>query len=216
MSTRIVPGLSGRGPIERTDGFALITSLLMLVVVTLLAVGMFRNLTLQEKIAGNTMEKQRSLAAAESALQFGEWMLQHQATASSGIPPAANCAAGAVYDANSYTTNQTLTLTPCVNALPNPTALPWGARGDYLPPNMTVASGGGVVASNAANGNPGDINYYAEPSVYVSYLGPDADGTSPLYQVTGAGYGGSANTVSVVRSTVKVSYGGGVKSLDGE
>lgn len=180
---------AGRGP----RGFALITSLLMLVVVTLLALGMFRSLGLQEKIAGNTMEKQRSLQTAESALQYGEWWLSQGSSGS-----ATNCTA--VYNANVIANMQV-----CSNGLTasSATALPWSARGDYMPPNMTVSSGGGLVASGA---NAGDINYFAQPSLYIQYLGLGPDGKSQLYQVTGAGYGGSANGASVVQSTYALAY----------
>ncbi len=194
MSTLLPPRRALRRRVVRTTtqrGIALITSLLMLVVMTLLALSMFRSFGLQEKIAGNTREKQRSLQAAESALQYGEWWL-NQGNGGTG----ANCTA--VYNANTVANMQT-----CTNVLANPATLPWAARGDYLPPNMTVASGGGVVSSGA---NAGDINYYAKPSLYISYLGLDPTGKSMLYQVTGAGYGGSANGASVVQSTYAITY----------
>jgi type IV pilus assembly protein PilX len=172
-------------------GIALVTSLLMLIIMTLLALSMFRSLGLQEKIAGNTREKQRSLASAQSALDYGEWWLS-QGNGGTGN----NCST--VYNANTIANMQV-----CTNALASPTQLPWSTRGDYLPPTMTVAAGGGQVSSG---GNVGDINYYAKPSLYIAYLGLDPTGKSQLYQVTGAGYGGSANSASVVQSTYAVTY----------
>ena len=71
----------------KQGGFALMTSLLILIIMTLLALSMFRSVGLQEKIAGNTREKQRSLQAAESALQYGEWWLS-QGNGSTGNPAA--------------------------------------------------------------------------------------------------------------------------------
>src|SRR6267154_1467163 len=56
-------------------GMVLVSSLLLLVVVTILAIGMFRSFGLDEKIAGNTREKQRALQAAVSAQQYAEWWL---------------------------------------------------------------------------------------------------------------------------------------------
>jgi type IV pilus assembly protein PilX len=56
-------------------GMVLISSLLLLLVVTILAVAIFRNYGMEEKIAGNTREKQRALHAAESAQQYAEWWL---------------------------------------------------------------------------------------------------------------------------------------------
>lgn len=162
-------------------GFVLITCLLVLVIMTLLALSMFRNFGLTEKLAGNTREKQRSLQTAQSALHYGEWWL-NQGNGDTG----AVC--NAVYDANVLANMAT-----CSNVLSSPTALPWAARGDYLPPSMTVAAGGGLNVT-------GDINYISKPSLYVSYLGLDPTNKSMLYEVTAAGYGGSANSASVVRS----------------
>lgn len=83
MSTRI-----GRTALAQR-GMALITSLLLLVVMTILALSMFRSYGMQEKIAGNVREKQRALNAAVSAQQYAEWALTN------GTPPVtAACAAG--------------------------------------------------------------------------------------------------------------------------
>jgi Tfp pilus assembly protein PilX len=64
-----------RRPISAQSGMVLVTALLLLIVVTLLAVGMFRSFGLDEKIAGNVREKQRALAAAETAEQYAEYWL---------------------------------------------------------------------------------------------------------------------------------------------
>ena len=178
-------------------GIALVTSLLMLIVMTLLALSMFRSIGLDESIAGNTREKQRSLQSAESALNYGEWWLSQ----GNGGPNASANACSTVYTANTATNVQI-----CTNALASPTTLPWSARGDYLPPSMTVTGSGGVVSPG------GDINYYAKPSLYIYALGTDPSGRSQLYQVTGAGYGGSANGASVVQSVYAITQK--ITSLD--
>ncbi|HUE12144.1 MAG TPA: PilX N-terminal domain-containing pilus assembly protein, partial [Steroidobacteraceae bacterium] len=59
----------------RQRGMVLVTALLLLIVVTLLAVGMFRSFGLDEKIAGNVREKQRALNAAETAEEYAEFWL---------------------------------------------------------------------------------------------------------------------------------------------
>ena len=59
----------------RQSGMVLITALLLLIVVTILADGMFRSFGLDEKIAGNMREKHRALNAAETAEQYAEWWL---------------------------------------------------------------------------------------------------------------------------------------------
>ena len=83
-------------------GIALITSLLILVIVALLAVSMYRSFGLQEKIAGNTLEKQRSLQAAESALQYGEWWIVKSSGSGSGGGGAGSACSG-VFSANDQT-----------------------------------------------------------------------------------------------------------------
>lgn len=167
-------------------GIALISSLLILVIIMLLGLSMLRSFGLQEKVAGNIREKQRSLQTAESALQYAEWWLNQGSGNTIGI------ACATVYNANTVGNIQT-----CANPLLKPTTLPWAARGDYLPPTMTVAAGGGQTAG-------GDINYINSPSMYINYLGLDLTGKSLMYQVTAAGYGGSANGASVVQSVYAI------------
>lgn len=76
---------------QRQDrGFVLIASLLILVVLTIIAVAMFRNFGLQEKMAGNLREKTRAFELAQSALKQAEtWLKQNSST---GVA----CAAGQV------------------------------------------------------------------------------------------------------------------------
>lgn len=182
---------------KKQRGIALIISLLILVIMTLLGLSMFRNFSLTEKMAGNTLEKQRSLQAAQSALQYGEWWLS-QGNGTSGLNDSNGC--NVVYDAN-VSTNVRV----CSTALANPTSLPWAARGDYLSPNMTVASGGGLTSA-------GDINYSKPASLYISYLGIGTTNSVMFFQVTGAGYGGSLNGASVVQSIYTINVQG--QSLD--
>src|SRR5262250_2857874 len=78
-------------PAHAQRGIALITSLLLLIIITLLAVSMFRSLGTQEKIAGNLREKDRALHAAESAQEYGEWWLLQGNNAAIGAVP---CTAG--------------------------------------------------------------------------------------------------------------------------
>src|SRR5882762_6154874 len=62
-------------------GMVLISSLLLLVVVTIIALSMFRSFGVQEKISGSMREKQRALQAAVSAQQYAENWLSGNATA---------------------------------------------------------------------------------------------------------------------------------------
>ena len=63
------------------QGMVLITTLLLLLVVTILALAMFRGVGMESRIAGNTLDKQRALQGAESAQQFAEqWLISNVET----------------------------------------------------------------------------------------------------------------------------------------
>jgi type IV pilus assembly protein PilX len=59
-----------------------------------------------------------------------------------------------------------------------------------------VLAGGGMATAT-------DVNYNAPPGLYIEKLGLSTDGKNTFYQITAYGFGGDANTVSVVRGTVK-------------
>src|ERR1700719_4629228 len=102
-------------------GMVWVTALLLLVVVTLLAVGMFRSFGLDEKIAGNVREKQRALSAAEMAEEYAEWWL---ANGLAGTP--VTCASQVV----DSTVGQVCTAAS--TATTDFTSLPWAARVKYV------------------------------------------------------------------------------------
>jgi type IV pilus assembly protein PilX len=176
-------------PRSTQRGMVLVSSLLLLVIVTILAIGLFRSFGLDEKIAGNTREKQRALQAAVSAQQFAEWWLS-------------------IGNAVSNVTCSGLVSAPtavqvCSNTLPtvvsNVAVVPWTISGaavgvTYTPPGMTLAQNNAITAGT----------YYAQPVFYVSYLGigvgpNNAQGN--VYQIDAVGYGGSPSTAAVVEST---------------
>src|SRR5271163_127073 len=71
-------------------GMVLVSSLLLLIVVTIIALSMFRSFGIQEKIAGNMREKQRALQAAITAEVFAEAWLQ--TNGGSGVSEVVDCA----------------------------------------------------------------------------------------------------------------------------
>jgi type IV pilus assembly protein PilX len=162
---------------------ALVASMLLLLVMTILGAALFRSFGLQEKTAGNTREKQRAVHAATSAQTYAEWWLT----------------AGGGSNATSGSPCSSLTQTPhvCSNAIPDAAALPWTAGVNYTPPMLTV---GEVGVSNA---------YCAAPRFYINFLSNSYDrptGTQTnLYQVDAQGYAGTKNAVAVVESTYAVS-----------
>ena len=169
-------------------GFVLVVCLLMLIVMSLLAVAMFRSFTLQEQIAGNTREKQRALEAAESALLQAEWWL---GSGTLGTMTGATCTA------NVANANNLATMKICSNALATPTQVPWPARWEFTPTYLTADAGGGLTTG-------GDVNYASLPSFYIQYLGPRPGG-GWLYRIHAAGYGGSESSVAVIESVFAVS-----------
>ena len=178
-------------------GMVLITSLLLLVVVTIIALSLFRSFGVQEKIAGNMREKQRALQAAVSAQQYAENWLSSNATAATVTCSNllnANIGQGQI----------------CSNklsaAVADVTSVPWAIGGapvgvTYLPPGMSVSTSTSVSAASLAN-----PTYYATPSFYISDSGPSADPNIPgeIFQVDAVAYGGSSGTAAVVESTYAV------------
>ena len=175
-------------------GTVLISSMLLLLVVTLLATGMFRSLTVAARIAGNVREKQRALHAAVSAQQYAEyWLVNNVATATD------TACAGVVAATSS-------TVEICSNILSQSvgtgvTTVPWtfssAAVGFTYNPGSDIT----VNTSGAAN------TYYALPEFYISDLGVSALGANREdYRVDAWSYAGTQSTVAVVESTYEVLY----------
>jgi type IV pilus assembly protein PilX len=178
-------------------GVVLVSALLLLIVVTIIALSMFRSFGVQEKIAGNMREKQRALQAAESAEVFAELWLQNNAINGASVNCAGmlngNIGQGQIC-ANTLTSlNVDVTSPPYIIG-----GAPVGVT--YLPTNMQISTttsvAGGVL-------NP---SYFGTPTFYISDMGKSADPSVPgeIYQVDAYGYGGSNNTTAVVESTYAV------------
>lgn len=87
----------------KQTGAALIVSLVLLVLVTLLGVAGIQNVALEEKMAGNAYDRNIAFQVAEAALRYGESIAEAQAKAippNSGFPSYTDaddtCPAGAV------------------------------------------------------------------------------------------------------------------------
>lgn len=160
----------------RPAGFVLVASLLILVVLTVIAVAMFRSFGMQERMAGNLREKTRALEAANSALSYAEWWLS-QSNANTGV-----ACTGAPSPADSARV--------CTNPITSPANLSnWTVATSYALPSATVSTSGGAGT------------YYAGPQFHIQYLGPDATKNATVYLITALGYGGNASAVAVVQST---------------
>lgn len=190
-------------PLKRKStqlGMVLITTMLLLVVVTILALAMFRGVGLEERIAGNTMEKQRAVQAAVSAQQYGEQWLASNVSSS----PAVDCSATASSSSGAPTI--------CTNILAN--SLDSGAPVSTVPWNIGGAAVG--YSYNPVNGSAnyfpistsGGLNTYAAaPVMYISLLGQDATLSNAVdYRVDAWSYAGAQSTVAVVESTYQIRY----------
>ena len=183
-------------------GIVLVSSLLLLLVVTIVALSMFRSFGIQEKIAGNMREKQRALQAAVTAQQFAEVWLSGNA----GSTPSAPCTTlmnGNNPNQGQICSNQLSNLSIFPNGV---TAVPWMFNNTpvgvtFTPPGMSIGS-----TTTTANTflNP---SYVSAPTFYISDLGASPNGSTPgeIYQIDAVGYGANSNTVAVVESTYVVS-----------
>jgi type IV pilus assembly protein PilX len=172
-------------------GMALIASLLLLVVVTILGIAMFRSFGLQEVVAGNTREKTKAVQSAESAEEYAEWWLTENGAvnATSGV----TCGAG-VLNANSN--NIQICSNTLASAVADVSVVPWVVGGSesavaYTPPYLNVGS-------NAVN------IYYEAPRFYISYLSGSYNATlgaqTNNYTIDAVGYGGTPNAVAIVEA----------------
>jgi type IV pilus assembly protein PilX len=189
----------------RQRGIVLIASLLLLLVVTILALAMFRSNGLGEKISGNERETQRALHAAVLAQQYAEWWLS--SSANSAQAPV-TCSATA--SANASASNVLI----CLNALSSSVALPWTSGGNQVGftyyPNATGATATNMSFAPDASGSFSNT-YFQPPVFYIQYLGAAADGEGSVFKVDAVGYAGNALSVAVVESTYEI--GSGVRDL---
>jgi type IV pilus assembly protein PilX len=182
----------------RQRGLVLVSSLLLLLVVTILALAMFRNMGLGERISGNLREKTRALHAAVVAEQYAEWWL------SNGTASLAPQSCNATGNAN-VGVNQVMV---CSTPLPAPTTLPWIGSGggqvgiSYYPnagsSSLTTMSFGADASGSNAN------MYAAAPTFYIAYMGSGNDKAGLVYKIDAVGFGTNKLSVAVVESTYEI------------
>ncbi len=184
-------------------GIALVTSLMLLLIITLLALSMFRSFGIQGRIAGNTREKERALHAAEAAQVYAEYWLAGNVSGTNDT--VCNSTANNWINAN-LGQGQI-----CSNALASVTTLPWTVGGQQVGVQYNPGLALTIQAAGALQGSYAQI-----PVFYIADLGPSAtDAGSEVYQIDAVGYGGNSNTVAVVESTFEVGSGVGCNSCTG-
>jgi type IV pilus assembly protein PilX len=190
--------MSASRQLRRQTGMVLITTLLLLVIVTLLALSMFRGMGLETRIAGNTLEKQRALQAATSAQQYAEQWLVLNVTPFSAV------------DCSSNPAVTTTTPTVCSNILSNSvasvTSVPWTINATQVgyPYNPTNSSGQSDFQISSSGGVD---TFQAAPVFYISQLGQDATFSNGIdYRIDAWSYAGAQSTVAVVESTYRIRF----------
>jgi type IV pilus assembly protein PilX len=184
------------------SGMVLVSAMLLLVVVTIMAMSMFRSFGVQEKIAGNTREKQRALQVAMSTQEYAEWWLTTQSNAQRAISmgvasdAAIVCGTG-LLDANQgqgqICLNSLLTQLSATNLTNWPgTSVAVGVQ--YTPPGLNYFG-------STTNTNIPDV-YAGRPRFYIADLGSMSNGE--VYQIDAYSFGESGTTAAVVESTVAI------------
>ena len=192
---------------SRQRGIVMISSLLLLLVVTIMALSIFRSFGMQEKIAGNVRDKQRALQAAVSTEEYAEWWLVNQTNAqaavSAGVAQSADVSCTSLVDANAGQGQLCNTSLLVANGLTNGASWPAAVAAgtavvgvQYTPPGLNYTG-------SDTNGAVTDI-YYARPRFYVADAGEIATGRGEVYQIDAYSYGITSNTMAVVESTVAI------------
>ena len=185
---------------SKQQGVALIASLIIMLLMTILAISVFRGNNLLEKVAGNTREKQRALQSAQDALLYAEWWLQQP---TSNITPVTSCS----------TTVAPTVPQVCPNSQ-DPGQTYAGIANlkffTYTPNNMQSLSTGATGALVTTGPNQNDVVYASSPGFVIPAL--PAIGSQPMFRITAIGYGGGGGangTQAVVQSIFIV---GGTKT----
>lgn len=183
------------------NGFVLIASLIIMVVITLIAVAMFRGGGLQEKISGNLREKQRAFDIAQNTLTFGQNWLNANA------PAPVACA-------NAAATNSQAANTPVVCA--ETSVYPADASALMTDLKAETAgtpynpSGKAALTVSTTGGND---TVYAQPRLFIQSIGNQAGTGNPLYRLTAIAWGGNDSTVAIVQSIYALPAASGAKDL---
>jgi type IV pilus assembly protein PilX len=196
------------GPRSAQRGVVLISAILLLIVMTLLALGMFHSFGIQELIAGNVREKTRALQSAEAAEQYGEmWLTAPGNVLSNSVDCSATSVGLVAYNA---------TAVPYICMKPvaviadagNVTTVPWKVNNvevgfAFFPGANTGAGTGGTSTGDMKVSTTGTLNsYYQPPRLYIGLVSYSA--TQALYRIDAWNYAATTTTPAVVESNYVV------------
>lgn len=175
--------LTGEGWGEgEKQGFALVSALAFLLVITLLGVSLFLGVNLQQKAAGNSLQKTRALELAKTVTLSAERWLATAPDTELGTRHCSGNAAGQYFRVCAFPPN-------------NPSQpAQWGAQW-----------GGGATKVSVKSLKQGHVGghdvYYNEPGVWISFLGLATMGSGKLYRIHAYAWGGNEKSL-VVTETV--------------
>jgi type IV pilus assembly protein PilX len=181
-------------------GVVLISALLLLIVMTILALLMFRTNGVQELIAGNLREKQRALQSAEDAEEYAELWLSSVGALADSVPcTTAGVVAYGPTSIPSVCTSPVTTIDDAANA----TTVPWTIGGaevgfTFFPGNKTTGVSDVTFQTTTGTAN----TYYEAPRFYIALLQNSAN--QALYQIDAWSWGATQNTTAVVETTYLV------------
>lgn len=177
-------------------GMVLITSLLLLLIVTIFAVSMFRSFGIEERIAGNTRDKERARASAMTALQYAEWWIT-QGNWANASPCAAALLTAPTQGTVCLQGSGLNTLVPNGDV----SVVPWRSGGQEIGTQYTPTT------MNVTNAAAADY-YLAPPRFYISFISTVNQplNCGNLYQIDAWSYGSSASTVAVVESVFETKW----------
>jgi type IV pilus assembly protein PilX len=189
-------------------GFVLISSILLLVVMTLLALAMFHSFGIQELVAGNVREKQRALQSAESAEQYAELWLTAPGNILSNSVDCTSANVGLVsYNATAVAYICQKPLASIDTAL-NVSTVPWMIGGNevgfvFFPGANTGAGTGLTNTGDMIVSTTGILNsYYQAPRFYIGLVSSSA--TQAMYRIDAWNYAATTTTPAVVESNYVV------------
>jgi type IV pilus assembly protein PilX len=186
------------------QGFVLIASLLLLLVMTLLALAMFHSFGIQELVAGNVREKQRALQSALAAEQYAEIWLTSPGNI---LTNTVDCST-VTLQTYSATSVPYICLRP-ISSVTTVTQVPWKIGGNEVGftffPGATTGTGSMFVSTTGALNGSNQASYYQVPRFYIGLL--SATASQAVYRIDAWNWGGTPNTAAVVEANYTVVCG---------
>jgi type IV pilus assembly protein PilX len=203
---RNIPRINGARTAQR--GVVLISAILLLVVMTLLALAMFRSFGIQELIAGNVREKQRAVQSAESAAQYAELWLTAPGNILTNSVDCSTTSVGLIGYTSTAVPYICMKPVASIAAAGNAATVPWKANNTevgfvFFPgPNTGVEAGGTGTGDMTVSATGISNSYYQAPRFYIGLVSSSA--TQALYRIDAWNYAATPATSAVVESNYVV------------